>query len=58
MLKNITLSADAEIIAKARLKARMEHTTLNVQFRQWLEQYVYFVYFGDVFWGRPFVYFL
>lgn len=40
MLKNITLSAEAELIAKARAKARRERTTLNAVFRQWLRQYV------------------
>ncbi len=39
MLKNITLSADQNLIHKAREKARLEHTTLNAQFRQWLERY-------------------
>jgi len=39
MLKNITLSADDKIILKARKKAKQEHTTLNSQFRQWLENY-------------------
>lgn len=40
MLKNITLSADSDLIHKAREKAQREHTTLNAQFRHWLEQYV------------------
>ena len=40
MLKNITLSADEQLIKKAREKARQEHTTLNATFRQWLKQYV------------------
>lgn len=39
MLKNITLSADEKLIRKARKKAQQEHTTLNSQFRQWLENY-------------------
>ena len=39
MLKNITLSADEKLILKARKKAKQEHTTLNSQFRQWLENY-------------------
>ena len=39
MLKNITLSADEKLIHKARKKAQQEHTTLNSQFRQWLENY-------------------
>jgi hypothetical protein len=40
MLKNITLSADAELIKQARIKANKEHTTLNATFRQWLKQYI------------------
>ncbi len=40
MLKNITLSADEELIRKAREKALREHTTLNASFRKWLESYV------------------
>jgi hypothetical protein len=40
MLKNITLSAEEELITKARDKARRERTTLNATFRQWLRQYV------------------
>ena len=40
MLKNITLSADEELIRRAREKARREHTTLNAHFRKWLKQYV------------------
>ena len=40
MLKNITLSADEQLIKKAREKAQREHTTLNNNFRRWLQQYV------------------
>ncbi|MCY4050592.1 MAG: hypothetical protein OXE41_08390 [Gammaproteobacteria bacterium] len=39
-MKNITLSADADLIDKARERAAAEHTTLNAQFRIWLENYV------------------
>lgn len=39
-MKNITLSADERLIEEAREKARQEHTTLNEQFRCWLEDYV------------------
>ncbi|HWO93333.1 MAG TPA: hypothetical protein VNL92_01050 [Dehalococcoidia bacterium] len=39
-MKNITLSADERLIEEARAKAREEHTTLNEQFRRWLEDYV------------------
>jgi len=40
MLKNITLSAEEQLIREAREKARRERTTLNETFRRWLEQYV------------------
>lgn len=40
MLKNITLSAEEELIRRAREKARGEHATLNANFRRWLRQYV------------------
>ncbi len=40
MMKNITLSANADLIDKARERAAAEHTTLNAQFRIWLEKYV------------------
>lgn len=38
-MKNVTLSADERLIEAAREKARSEHSTLNEQFRVWLEQY-------------------
>ncbi len=38
-LKNITLSADERLIEAAREKARAQRTTLNEQFRRWLEDY-------------------
>jgi len=40
MLKNITLSAEEDLIRKARQKAQRERTTLNSTFRRWLRQYV------------------
>ena len=40
MMKNITLSAEADLIEKARERAASEQTTLNAQFRIWLENYV------------------
>jgi hypothetical protein len=40
MLKNITLSADRQIIELARAKAARENSTLNAQFRAWLERYI------------------
>ncbi|HID73237.1 TPA: hypothetical protein EYP38_04810 [Candidatus Micrarchaeota archaeon] len=38
-MKNITLSADEKLIEAARRRAASEHTTLNQQFRIWLEEY-------------------
>jgi len=38
-VKNITLSADADLIDKARQVAKAEHKTLNAVFREWLESY-------------------
>lgn len=39
-MKNITFSADEKLIEAARARARAEHSTLNEQFRLWLESYV------------------
>ncbi len=39
-MKNITLSADENLIAAARDMAANEGTTLNARFREWLEEYV------------------
>jgi hypothetical protein len=39
MLKNITLSADDALIEAARARAQSDKTTLNEQFRRWLEAY-------------------
>ena len=38
-VKNITLSADAELIEKARARARKQKKALNAVFREWLERY-------------------
>jgi hypothetical protein len=38
-LKNITLSADADLIERARARARKQKTALNAVFRDWLERY-------------------
>jgi hypothetical protein len=38
-MKNITLSADENLIEAARQRAASEHTTLNEQFRVWLAEY-------------------
>jgi len=39
MLKNITFSADEQLIATARRRAQEEQTTLNAEFRRWLEDF-------------------
>ena len=39
MVKNVTLSADEQLIEAARKRARAENTTLNEQFRRWLADY-------------------
>ncbi|MCK4608894.1 MAG: hypothetical protein KAT71_05400 [Gammaproteobacteria bacterium] len=39
MLKNITLSADMSLIARARDKAKSEKKSLNTVFREWLTHY-------------------
>ena len=41
MLKNITLSAEDDLIQKARHKAIGEQKTLNALFRDWLKKYVH-----------------
>lgn len=38
-VKNVTLTADENLIEQARLVAQARHTTLNSAFREWLEQY-------------------
>ena len=38
-MKNITLSADHNLIEKARVVARSQRRTLNAAFREWLEQF-------------------
>lgn len=38
-MRNITLSADENLIEAARRRAAAEHTTLNEQFRLWLAEY-------------------
>lgn len=38
-MKNITLSADDDLIEQARLVARAQRKTLNAAFRDWLQQY-------------------
>ena len=39
-MKNITLSADEDLIEAARRRAVSQQTTLNAQFRLWLADYV------------------
>jgi hypothetical protein len=38
-MKNVTLSADPDLIERARLVARSQRKTLNSAFREWLLQY-------------------
>ena len=38
-MKNITLSADENLIEQARLTAKARRTTLNAAFREWLGQF-------------------
>jgi predicted transcriptional regulator len=38
-MKNITLSADEDLIERARLLASSQHRTLNAAFREWLTQF-------------------
>jgi len=38
-MRNVTLSAEEELIDRARLVAREQHTTLNEAFREWLTQF-------------------
>ena len=38
-MRYITLSADASVIDAARERAASENTTLNAEFRRWLEVY-------------------
>ena len=38
-MKNITLSADEDLIEQARLVARSQRKTLNTAFREWLVQF-------------------
>ncbi|MGC2112341.1 MAG: hypothetical protein WA655_22670 [Candidatus Korobacteraceae bacterium] len=38
-MKNITLSAEEDLIERARLIARSQHRTLNAAFREWLETF-------------------
>ena len=39
LVKNITLSAEEDLIERARLRAANEKRTLNAAFRDWLERY-------------------
>jgi hypothetical protein len=39
MKKNITFSAESDLIQQARERAEKEDTSLNAEFRRWLEKY-------------------
>lgn len=41
MLKNLTISADPSLIARARAKAVAEHTTLNEVIRRFLADFAH-----------------
>ena len=38
-MKNVTFSADEDLIEQARLVTRSQHRTLNAAFREWLLQF-------------------
>ncbi len=38
-MRNVTLSADEDLIEQARTVARLRHTTLNAAFREWLRHF-------------------
>jgi len=38
-MKNVTFSADEDLIERARSRARVEKKTLNAAFREWLQRY-------------------
>ena len=38
-MRNVTVSADEELIDRVRLRARRENKTLNAVFREWLQRY-------------------
>ena len=38
-MKNLTFSADEDLIEKARAIARSQKRTLNAAFREWLEEF-------------------
>ena len=38
-MKNITFSAESDLIEKARERAAREHRNLNAVFREWLARY-------------------
>jgi len=38
-MRNITFSADDSLVEAARATARQKKTTLNAEFRKWLQQY-------------------
>jgi hypothetical protein len=46
-MKNITFSADPNLIERARTRARQQKKTLNEAFREWLERYVGGQHGGD-----------
>ena len=41
IVKNITFSADEDLLERAKEKAKMEKRSLNQLFRDWLRSYIY-----------------
>jgi predicted transcriptional regulator len=39
-MRNVTLSADEDLIKRARALAKAQNKTLNAVFREWLAQYI------------------
>lgn len=39
MIRNITFTAEEELIERARTRAKAERSTLNEKFRDWLHRY-------------------
>jgi hypothetical protein len=40
-MRNVTFSAEDDLIEMARQQAKRQHTTLNEVFREWLRSYAY-----------------
>ncbi len=51
MLRNITFSAEASLLDRAREVARRNRTTVNAEFRLWLARYTQQAAAGNAFEG-------